>query len=182
MYYLWKSLDLSLLCRVLLVKILFFTEAVFNSSLLIHSNTNIPPIIKFSRIKFPVEMTISQSEICYFITLVLQLKERQNICEGWEVGEKRAIGMLRGLRKVQSQRRCIGWRFEMRRRCRHRRRVLCVARGERGTLSDFAVASCFPSSPRPYSCHPRHPPLSGLSTVAIPAVFRWGPSHARPLR
>lgn len=64
--------------------------------------------------------------------------------KGWEMSEKRASeGYCGGLRKMQSQRRCIGWRFETR-----RRGVLCVARGERGTvIGPSSPSSCSPSSP-----------------------------------
>lgn len=176
-----KRLHLSLSQRIALVEILFVTEAVSNSSSLIHSNAW--SIIKFSRIKFPAKMAVFQYKI----------RPMQNIpscsCYSWKnVAEYRSAkggrrvrtsgrGMLRELWKMQSQRQCIGWHFETRRRRRHRRRsVLCVSREAREEYYRTSASTCSPLSP----------PLlililiilvtlSGLSTAAIPAVFRWGP-------
>lgn len=79
--------------------------------------------------------------------------------------EKRAEGMLRGLRKVQSQRRCIG--------CGVSKRVVadveafCTSREAR---EERYRTSPSRSPPRPYSCHSRHPldfrpfPLSSVGS------------------
>jgi len=134
------------LARVALVKILFFTEAVLSSSPLIHSNA--APIIKFSRIKFPAKIAISQyaRNTPLHHTRVTQLKERQ--CGGWRQRSGRkgccACGIAAPMHRLEFRNASPG-RFVRR------------ERRERGMLSDVTVILLSFSSFRPYSCHSRHP-------------------------
>lgn len=106
-------------------------------------------------------VTVEGTSVCEYLSV-------KRVGAGREASGRDAAGV------AESQHRCIGWRFETRRR---HRGVLCVMGSERGT---------FIGHRRRVVLSPLSPPslvlilgtlitLSGLSTVAIPAVFRRGP-------